>query len=172
MKKILLLMVAVLMVANVAMADNIGVYSDASGTSCILAPGFSFGVVTVLHKYTLGATGSRFMLDASNAPGTSLIAFTTPYTPVGNIAVDLALGYGGCEVGTVNLGTLTIIAALGYMDVKAATGFPDILYTDCAFNEKLAYGSRTWIGTPPPLATCNEVATKASTWGQVKALYR
>jgi len=171
MKKVLLLMVAILMVASVAMADHISLYVDASGTSCNLASGFN-STATILHKYTLGATGSRFYLDISNAPGTAIFGFNSPFTPVGNIATDLSLGYGGCQgPGTIVLGTMIIsLGASGYMDILASPGF-GLLYTDCNFEEKTATGGRAHINNPE--GTCLEpVATQPATWGQVKALYR
>jgi len=171
MKKVLLLMVAVLMVANVAMADHLGLYADASGGSCNLSgPGFNTNAA-ILHKFTLGASGCRFYLDISNAPGTAIFGFNTPFTPVGNIASDLSVGYGGCQgPGTVVVGTLILqLGASGYMDVAAAPGF-GLLYTDCNYAEKNATGGRSYINNPT--GNCNEVATQASTWGQVKALYR
>jgi hypothetical protein len=171
MKKVLLLMVAVLMVASVAMADHIGLYTDGTGSDCHLTgPGFNT-TAAIVHKFTLGATGSRFYLDTSNAPGTAIVGFNSPFTPVGNLASDLSLGYGGGQgPGSIVLGTVIIqLGALpGYMDILASPGF-GLLYTDCNFEEKAATGARTWINTPNGPCT---VATQPSTWGQVKALYR
>jgi hypothetical protein len=172
MKKVLMLTAGVLMVANVAMADHFGLYTDGSGGDCHLTgPGFNT-TAAVVEKFTLGSTGCRFYLDVVNAPGTLIFAFATPFVPVGDIKSDLSVGYGGCQgPGSVVVGTMVIqLGGSGYMDILPATGFPNILYTDCNFAEKPATGGRAWINNPT--GQCNEVATQPSTWGQVKALYR
>jgi hypothetical protein len=60
MKKVLLLTLAALMISSVALADNVSMYSDISGTSCLIsAAGFN-STAAVVHKFSLGATYSRF----------------------------------------------------------------------------------------------------------------
>jgi hypothetical protein len=167
MKKVLLLMVAILMVSSVAMADVIGLYTDASGASCALAPGFNT-TATVVHKFTAGATGSRF--KATLPAGSNFFSFATGFVPIGSLINDLSLGYGQCLTGSFALGTIVAILGVGAGDVLPADGFPNIIYTDCNFGEYPANGGHFWVGTPPTGAC--EVATAQSTWGQVKALYR
>ena len=59
MKKVLLLMVAVLMVSSVAMADHFGVYADNTGASCSLAVGFQSGTTAaVIEKLPAAITPS------------------------------------------------------------------------------------------------------------------
>jgi len=168
MKKVLLLMVAVIMVSNVAMADHLGIYTDVNGSSCALAPGFT-STAAVIHKFSLGTTGVRFKMDISGAPGTGVFGFTTGYTPVGNLTTDLSVGYGDCLVGTVMIGTIVANLAVGVLAIKPADGFGTILYTNCSFAELDATGGRAYVGST---GDCGEVAVETSTWGQVKALYR
>ena len=168
MKKVLLLMVAVLMVSSVAMADHIGVYADASGASCALASGFN-STATVIHKQTAGATGSRFKITLP--AGSNLFAFNTGFTPVGALGSDLSLGYGQCLSPTIVLGTIVAILAPGTIYVLPADGFPNIIYTNCSFAELPATGGTAYV--LPSNGSCGEPsATEQSTWGQVKALYR
>lgn len=170
MKKVLLLMVGILMVANVAMADHIGLYLDATGASCVLPAGgyFTGTQAVVLQKFSLGTTGSRW---AINLPaGSSVIAFSTPYVPNGTVPLDMTVGYGQCLTGTVNIGAIIGTLTTGTAQVVAAQNFPNILYTDCLFAELVATGGTAYIGVPG--GSCNEVATEPTTWGQVKALYR
>jgi hypothetical protein len=166
MKKVLLLMVAVLMISSVAMADHLGVYADCSGASCSLAPGFT-STAAVVHKFTLGATGVRFKVTLP--AGSSFFSFSTPYTPVGSMTSDLSVGYGQCLVGTICVGNIVAILNPGTINVLPADTFPNILYTDCVFAEKSATGGDAYVGGT---GDCHEVATEQSTWGQVKALYR
>jgi hypothetical protein len=167
MKKVLLLMGAVLCIASVSMADHIGVYSDASGASCALgAPGFL--QPHVIHKMSAGTTGSRFKVVLP--PGTTFFGFNTPYTPVGAIQSDISLGYGVCLMGSNSIGTIAANWAPGVVSVMAADLQPTILYTDCDAAEKVATGGLAYVGTT---GDCLEPsATEKSTWGQVKALYR
>jgi hypothetical protein len=167
MKKVLLLMVAVLMVSSVAMADHIGVYSDASGTSCSLAAGFNT-TNAVIHKFTIGATGSRFKVTVP--AGTAVFSFSTPYTPVGNITSDLSLGYGQCLSGSIVLGNIIAQFTAGTGAVVAADLQPFILYTNCLFAELPATGGTYYVGSTGDCLEPN--ATEPSTWGSVKALYR
>ncbi len=168
MKKVLLLMVAALMISSVAMADHFGVYSDATGSSCALGAANVFNPgATVIHKFTLGATGSRFKVTLP--AGTSFFGFNTTFVPIGVLTSDLSLGYGQCLTGSIPLGTITAIYAAGTLSVLPADAFATIIYTDCNFGEYPATGGTAYVGGTGP---CNEVATEQSTWGNVKALYR
>jgi hypothetical protein len=166
MKKVLLLMVGVLMISSVAMADHIGVYTDGTGSSCLLAPGFT-STAAVIEKFSAGTTGSRFKV--SLPVGSVLFGFNTPFTPVGKVDTDLAVAYGVCLTGDVVVGTLLANLANGTIQVLNSDILPNIIYTDCFFAEKVATGGTAHVGET---GSCNEVATEPSTWGQVKALYR
>jgi hypothetical protein len=168
MKKVLLLMVAVLMISSVAMsAPHYGIYSDCSGSSCSLASGFVQGAALV-EKFSTGTTGCR--LKVVLPAGSNFFGFTTSYVPIGNLTTDLSLGYGVCLTGTNCLGTIAAILAPGTITVTAADGFPNIIYTDCSFGELIGHGGTAYVGST---GNCNEPnPTQPSTWGQVKALYR
>jgi hypothetical protein len=171
MKKVLLLMVAVLMVSSVAMAvEHIGVYTDGTGQSCALGniAGQFSPTATVIQTTTTGATGSRFKVTFP--VGTSFFGFNTPYVPVGALNTDLSLGYGFCLNGSIVLGTINAIYTAGTGKLEKADLQAQIIYTDCSFGEYPATGGYFYVnGTGP----CEDVvATEPSTWGQVKALYR
>lgn len=176
MKRILLLLVSLLLVSSVAMADLIGVFTDATGESCNLGniAGQFSNSATVIHKYASGATGSRF--KASFPPGTLFIDFVTPYITVGGLPSDLSLGYEACLSGCIVLGTLYAIYGAGTLQILAADGQVNILYTDCSFVEKTASGGTAGVNVTD---YCNDlttggctVAVESSTWGSVKSLYR
>lgn len=169
MKKVLLLMMAVLMVSSVAMADHFGLYSDASGSSCLLTLGFNPNV-TLIEKFSTGTTGSRLKVDMG---GNGNFGFTTSFVPVGTIGTDISIGYGLCLTGSVVLGTLTMNLTVpgSTMAVLPAVGFPSILYTDCGFVKLPGTGGIAHVGTGNA-QDCGEVATEPTSWGKVKALYR
>jgi len=168
MKKVLLLMLAVLMISSAAMAEHIGLFADQAGTNCTLAPGFNPNVYLVESSLG-GTTGSRFKVVPG--AGNSIFAFNTSYVPIGNVSNDLSLAYGQCLTGQVVLGSLLMsLAGPGNLEVVAADAFPNIIYTDCLFGEYPATGGKAYVGVA---GNCQfPIATQPSTWGQVKSLYR
>lgn len=174
MKRTLLLTICALMIASVAMADHIGIYSDASGQSCQLGniAGQFSSSVTVIHKFATGAAGSRF--KATFPAGTLFINFVTPYIMVGVLPTDLSFAYGKCLSGCIVLGTLNAFYGAGTLRVQAADGQLNIIYADCSFVEKLATGGEAYVNVAGECLD-NEgctVPVEPSTWGSVKSLYR
>jgi len=170
MKKVLLLMVAVLMVSSVAMADSIGVFSDNTGSSCALGniAGQFSPTATIIHTSPGGATGSRFKVTFP--AGTAFFGFNSPFVPVGALNTDLSLGYGSCITGSIVLGTINAIYGAGTGKLEKADLQSQIIYTDCSFGEYPATGGYFYVNSTGP---CTDiVATEPSTWGQVKSLYR
>jgi hypothetical protein len=166
MKRLLVLTVVLATMSQVARADHIGLYTDASGASCALAPGFT-SLAAVIHKFSSGATGSHF---AINFPaGTSVYAFNSIFTVLGFITSDITIQYGACLTGTFMLGTIDATLVPGTIYVVAAAGFPSITVTDCSNVEHVARGGQAYVGGT---GDCGQpVATEANTWGAVKALY-
>ncbi len=173
MKRTLLLLVSLLLISSVAMADHIGIYSDATGQSCQLGnPGQFNPNVTVIHKFATGAIGSRFLITFP--AGTAFFGFNSSYLqscdPGPCVGNDLVFAYGSCRTGSIVLGTINAIYGTGTLQVVHTDLVLDVLYTDCSFVEKAATGGKAYVGTT---GNCNEpLATEASTWGSVKSLYR
>lgn len=174
MKKVLLLMVAALLISSVAMADHFGVYTDATGSSCVFT-GAGYPLFTssaaVIEKFSAGTTGCRFKVDFPGA--NDFLAFNTPYVPIGQLNHDLSLAYGQCLNGDVVLGSIIANLSQGVGNIIPAEGFTNIIYTDCNFGEINATGGSFYVGVVDPTGNCNlPNAVQPSTWGQVKALYR
>jgi len=162
-------------------ADHIGLYSDRTGASCVLATGFNTEVA-IIHKFSLGATGSRFRVELP--AGSTLFLFNSPYVGAGQPPSTLLQGVqltypclNTTVSGNLVLGTLVAILSLGYARVLPAVDQTSVVYYDCDGVEKQATGGEAAIGInddpcrtfdpwPPP----NPV--QQSTWGNVKALYR
>ncbi len=166
MKRVLLLTTCVLMISSVAMADHFGIYTDATGVACTFAPGFT-STATVIHKFTVGATGARFKITLP--AGSTFFSFSTPYTPVGDMTTDLSIAYGQCLSGSIVLGNIVAILTPGAMHLLPADLFPNIIYTNCLFAELPATGGSAGVGSQ---IDCFPFAVEPSTWGSVKALYR
>jgi len=161
--------VCFLMVATTAMAEKIGVYSDATGASCNLGPAGQLNPnATVMHLFSTGATGSRFKVVFP--AGTAFFGFSTSYVPIGALDTDLSLAYGGCVAGAIILGTITAIYGAGEGHVTAADLQPNIIYTNCVFAELPIVGERFYVGVDG--FPCNAIPVAPSTWGKVKSLYR
>jgi hypothetical protein len=165
----MLLTMMLVAAAGASRADHIAVYSDATGSVCNLPAGFSANG-TVIHKFSIGATSSRFKLDLSLAPGSVVFSFNTPYVPVGDLVHDISIGYGQCLTGNIVLGTIVAVFQPGAISIVSAEGYPLILYTDCLFEERPATGGHTSIAGDGH--GCDYDAVETSTWGKVKSLYR
>ncbi|HEX6789666.1 MAG TPA: hypothetical protein VF247_00015 [Candidatus Krumholzibacteria bacterium] len=178
MKRVLLVMVAALMISSVAMADFIGVYSDANGTTCDLTGAGQFTAsATVIYKgFTPGgSTGARFKVVGP--AGSWIFGFATPYVTIGTISNDLSIAFGTCIEGVFPLGTMQAIWASGTGgEVLPSDGYPNIIMTDCQFGEYPAGGGTFCVEQGACNCAwclwCPPVGTQQSTWGQVKALYR
>jgi hypothetical protein len=180
MKLLLVVVPLVLALPSIALADHIGLYSDASGSSCQLATGFNPGI-TVIHKFSLGAIGSHF--GVTFPAGSTVFAFSCSSCPITATSIpDATPLYGECVTGSFVIGTITAVLNPGYVRIVAATGVECAMYTDCSFVERAAYTGIGYAGVPNSCgevvaemstgaASCPTVATEPSTWGSVKALY-
>jgi hypothetical protein len=171
MKRMLLLLVSILLSYSVAKAGPIGVYNDATSSSCQFATGFTSSA-TVVHRCTYGATGSRFKVTLP--AGSAFFGFNTGFVPTGTLTSDLSLWYGQCLNGNIVLGTIIAILAFGEVRVQAADGFANITYTNCLSAELPEAGNVAWVGIPGGsfCGDCTPLPVESSTWGSVKALYR
>jgi hypothetical protein len=145
-----------------ASAEFIVIYGDQGGSLCGLA---TAGYAKVyVFDYTATASGTKFRLDTTNVPGTTLIAFSSPYAFTGDVNSLISINYGACYSGSFLVGTIDLVAACGWL------GFQDVTFIDCQQHETPGEG---W---PFPVCTsdeyCPPFATEEATWGSVKALYR
>ncbi|HKW14974.1 MAG TPA: hypothetical protein VJS69_10855 [Candidatus Krumholzibacteria bacterium] len=176
MKRPLLLAILSLFIANAAVADQIGIYADATGSSCNLTGTGLTETVAVIHKSTSGAAGSRFRIDHSAATGINVVGmiFPSPSVPIGNIETDMLVDYGGCRNGSILVGSLQIIwspGASGTLSVVNPQPFRTVVSIHCDFGEYAATGGQASInGASDPCG--GPLAVEPSTWGSVKALYR
>jgi hypothetical protein len=166
-RRALLPFLAAILVSTAARADHIGIYTDGTASSCVLASGFN-PTVTLVHKFAAGATGSRFRVDFSSAPGSVFYSFAGSFPAVGLLNDDLSLSYGQCLTGSFVLGTMVTTLAPGQIYVRAAFGASNILYTNCSFDEVIASGGQASIGN----SQCMASGTESATWGEIKSLYR
>ena len=176
MKRPLLLTIASLFIANAALADHIGIYSDVTGSSCNLSGAAYTETTAIIHKFAVGASASRFRVDHSAATGIIIVglAVPNPSVPVGSIETDMEVIYGSCRTGSVLVGNLQILwlsGPAGTLSVVKPQLFPTVTWFDCANLDHAATGGHATIGGSN--SNCGEpTPVEASTWGLVKALYR
>ena len=167
MRRLLLLVLTAIVISSPAFGDQIGIFSDETGSSCVLASGMNSSSA-LIHKFASGATGSRFRIDLSTAPGSIYYSFNTSYSTAGMMTDDFSVGYGQCLSGSVVLGTMVAYFTSGQVHVRAANGSSGIVYTNCSFTDIVASGGQASIGNNQCLAA----STSSATWGQIKSLYR
>jgi hypothetical protein len=166
MKKLLLLCACLMALTTTARAEYIVIYADQAGTQCSLAYAIS-APVYVFDYFGYSASGAKFRFDTTNAPGTTLLWFTSPYSFTGDANSLISMDYGGCvsaQGPAFMIGTLYLNAACGSLAVT------DVTLIDCQHQETTGnYGWFLNICGPP---TCPPDASERSTWGSVKSLYR
>lgn len=165
MKKLLALALLPFIFVRPALADHIGIYSDQTGTSCLLAAGFSH-TATVLHRFSAGAMASFFTITATG--GSNVFALESEYPVVGSINSSLLVSYGQCLSGTIVVGKVVGVFLPGIVSVTPAPGYDSAIYENCASIRLPATGGQVYIGGA---GNC-VIAVEPSTWGAVKALYR
>lgn len=181
MKKILMLSLAMMMVAGVAMADHIGIFTDQTGTSgdnCTLVPtDFSPFTVYVVHQTDVGATGSVFKV-VNNSGYSISAAVLGGYLSIGDAFTDLSLAYGGCTPGDFAVLSLNGFGfpvpgpVCGEVLVVNAPSQATIIAVDCIFAEIPASGGKFVFNSNETCPCIAPNATEESTWGKVKSLYR
>jgi hypothetical protein len=131
-------------------------------------PPSGFAQLLVVHNYAFETAGSSFTVDISLAPGTTLLGFESLYPHAGQLGGVQSVAYGECKSGTIEVGTVLLVAGCGELRIAPATAL------DCSGGEHGAYDNR--VGA---LCTCGyqslrcfPLPTEHFTWGKVKALYR
>jgi hypothetical protein len=139
---------------------------DATGGFCSGGIQTGFQQLYVVHKFAVGSTGSTFTIDISQAPGTTLLGFTSAFVAYsGDPATGVTVDYGTCMSGSINIGFEYMVVACGQLDIRPAfSQFCTGQLKDAA----QPYGLCACIGT----RECFPLPTEPSTWGSVKALYR
>jgi hypothetical protein len=184
MKKVLLIAMAITLCAGAAMADHIGIYTDVVATSCTLSSVLPFPTVNhvyVVHRFTAGAKGSSWkVIDASGLIAASNTLLGTPqYLKIGEWNTGIIVGYAFCYFGDVPvmdlgfyaIGTPAVCASLTVVaNPNQLQG--EVVAIDCNDAEHVATGGVFHFNPNDTCLDCGEVATKQSTWGNVKALYR
>jgi hypothetical protein len=184
MKKTLLLSFALMLVAGLAFAQvgSLGVFADATGTSCNLADtgGSVYYYVVWVNAVSAGGIEMSAPLPECALLGEFPTEWLTDYDTWGFVLGDTQSGYtagfGTCMSGTFMVVRMRMLTSgeMGTCCYYPVLPHPDnangrIEGSDCALNLILPTAG---VGIINPDGSCNcSVPTRDTTWGQVKALY-
>lgn len=163
-------------------AGHIGIYSDPGWSSCeLIDDTFTPVTLYVVHRAPAGATGIQFRLQRSPEFYCFPSSESSPFQfTIGDSETGIGFAYGQCLTGDILLLTITLTchgvsAPCSYFEVlpDPAYGTGTIVAADCATpfaNQSQVTGGRLY-ANPDDSCTC-AVATRESSWGRIKALYR
>jgi hypothetical protein len=185
MKKTLLLVVGMLLIASLASAQagQIQLYADPGLVSCSLPDAGVFHVY-VYHINTSGATASQFSVVPQGGATVSFLGSTSPFPLVtGSPPTGIAVAYGSClgangpfqilDLSYIGFGTSPVCSYLLVTDDPRADP-PDIGVTDCMGTPNLLSGdgSTATINADVSCPCVTPLPVEDSSWGKIKALYR
>jgi len=165
---------------------NISVFADPSASSCTLVDAapvlFDVFVVHTEMTDTWGMIGARFkLLEGAGFSASYVSESIAVQGHVGSVVTGIGLGYDVCSFGTLLLATVTFqgygtSTPCSYLDIgpDPASGGTTAIAQNCFFDVYLTPSVGKFYVNPEP-GQCPPnciVATKPTTWGGVKALYR
>jgi len=186
MRKILTIALVLTLCSGAAMANKIGLYSDAAGTNCWVNPGpFQLVTVYVIQQDNMASRGAKFKINDALGLTRAGETVAPTFLAIGLWYEGIEIATPACVTGDFLLGTLSFFHQLEVMDCArtlevvphAQSEIPGFVITaDCTepfVNFYTAIGGRLF-GGPDACGGCVEppLATTESTWGGIKALYR
>ena len=183
--------------APAARADVIGVFADLTASYCQVTDTPGSKTLYVMHKYTLGSTGSRFRIELSDGFTGTLVSAPSPYSNVtGDPLTGVTINYDNtCITGSEEILELHFLffgtsPECSWVRAAAhplsADGQLDAY--DCAFARVPAGWGGTHVQSNPNIWCPDRgggpdapyycwpytppLPTASATWGAVKALYR
>jgi hypothetical protein len=175
MKRSVLIVLALMLVASLANAESIMVFSDVGASDCNwtdAAPALQ--AVYIFHMYSAGATVSQWKL---NAPATwSHLGEVADFPLViGTSVVDCSVSYGSCMQGNFKLMTVNFFGsglegACTLFGIGPAPDKAGVQVIDCADGRTFPPGGSGIVNSD---GTCDcNVPVQETTWGGIKALYQ
>ena len=139
---------------------SIGMYSDASGTSCTLAdnePGLKNIYVFLDGPSTY--TGVRFAAPRPSCFNATWISDSSPYVKIGDSPTDVSIAFGGCKDAPLPVMTITYMSAgntIGCCQFKAEAppAIGELLVSDCSFQELVAVNTPLGISSNHSCVSC------------------
>jgi hypothetical protein len=161
-------------------------------SDCILDRDPGLRSVYVRLTFNSGATGARFRVELDPGVTMTYVSESSPYTTLGYALSGISICFGGCLTGEPLIETITFMsystdATCSQVRIVPHPAAQTVEVRKCNGSVVAAYAKPLQIvphGTIPcPCPTpvlfpgtpsafdCAPVATEATTWGRVKALY-
>lgn len=159
-----------------AQSGQIGIYSDAGGSSGALDNTTGFMQAYCVHINSSGATACQFAIEISGTPLTYL-GESSQFDVIGNSPNGVAVAYGGCRTSPIHVltinysGTSTACDRIKIMPDPTATP-PGIYVTDCATPVPNLLTARGGWAVINPDNTCPDDLINESSWGRIKSIYQ
>jgi hypothetical protein len=179
--------------ARSAAAYTIELSAAQFSSECNLPSNPGLRTVYIRETFNLGSMATRFKLALATGATITYVSETHPYTSVGNTQSGISICYGSCVSGSILVATVTYMSTGTDQNCSQLLVVPhpnaetvEILTCDgiptATFNRDLnllspggvpcgCSPSHMFPGTPHQF-DCMTIATKNSTWGSIKALYR
>jgi len=158
-------------------AGAIMLYGDPGYNTCNVVNPTGVFTLYIQHDLTSGTTASQFALTAN--PGMIYLADQVQggFLSLGDSQTGIALTYGACMGGPVNILNV-LYSAAGPAPCSTIEVVPDpdaltgqIEGVDCALNKNFPNGAHLTFNGDSSCPCGTIVRTEATTWGGVKALY-
>jgi hypothetical protein len=158
---------------------TLGLYGDAQATSCNLSDAGGPGVRTayVVLNGPTALTSCRFAAPIPSCFDAAWLGDNSAYATIGTSPQDISVGFGGCLVPPIQVMSIYYLSngnTRGCCSFPmAANSWPGLLVTDCNYVQlDVRNFPVLGISTNGSCPSCGPVATKPTTWGALKALYR
>jgi hypothetical protein len=169
------------------MADRVGVFTDTGGSNCAFNPAnFALQTLYIVHE-TDGGKVAKFKINDLSGMTSTGSGVTAGFLSIGSFAAGIEIAYPQCQNGSIVIGNLGYFHQMEVMDCSRTVQVVphpgsqvpgEVVVVDCGqpFGAvEVAEGGRAWGGTDSETCGgCYEppLATRESTWGGIKALYR
>jgi hypothetical protein len=181
MKKFVLTAMLLALAATPVLAqiEDLGLYEDQAALDCeFLDNAAGVKTVYVVHTNSAGSTASQFMLDATQTTFSYLATNPGTFLTIGQANTGISVAYLECKTGTF------VVLAVSYFAsgnsatcsrlrlVDDPTAVPPVKqYVNCNPGIAVPFTGGQAVVNPDVTCPC-DVATRTSTWGTIKALYR
>ena len=159
-----------------AQSGQIGIYSDAGGTSVDLNNTTGSMQAYCVHINSSGATACQFAIEVV---GTQLTYFgeSSPFTFIGNSSSGIGIAYGGCRMSPIHVLTISFGGISTACDrikiVPDPTAAPPGIYvTDCTVPVPNLLTAKGGWAVINPDASCPGNPITDSSWGRIKSIYQ
>jgi hypothetical protein len=159
-----------------AQSGQIGIYSDADGSSGALDNTTGYMQAYCVHINSSGATACQFAIELTGTPLT-LLGESSPFNSIGSSLTGVAVAYGECRTSPIHVLTINFSGTSSACDrIKIApapnASQPGIYVTDCTTPVPSLLTAKGGWAVINPDNTCPDNLINDSSWGRIKSIYQ